>query len=115
MPFDGTPPVPDLSVPSLENLAYVLRHRETWPQGFVWDYRYSPSCAMGLTHMLWPGSRLYFNLPDEITFKVRTPDTILRPRWPLSMFCVGRSVPGDFCGVQPEHVAAAVDRLLARQ
>ena len=29
----------DLSKPSLHALSYALRHPDTWPEGFVWDYR----------------------------------------------------------------------------
>lgn len=39
--------------PSLENLSYALRHPETWPDGFEWDYRNCNSCAMGLASNLW--------------------------------------------------------------
>lgn len=43
----------DASKPSLENLSYALRHPETWPKGFHWDYTRCESCAMGLAHGLW--------------------------------------------------------------
>jgi hypothetical protein len=43
----------DLDKPSLHALSYVLRHPDTWPDGFVWDYRYCDQCAMGLAHELW--------------------------------------------------------------
>ena len=39
--------------PSLKNLSYILRHREWWPDGFEWDYRYCASCAIGLCEKLW--------------------------------------------------------------
>lgn len=42
-----------LDKPSLENLSYCLRHPETWPEGFIWDYRKCDQCAMGLAHNLW--------------------------------------------------------------
>lgn len=42
--------------PSLENLSYALRHPETWPKGFVWDFGKCDSCAMGLAHELWSQS-----------------------------------------------------------
>lgn len=41
------------SKPSLEGLVYALRHPETWPEGFVWNYRDCNSCAMGLARQLW--------------------------------------------------------------
>ena len=43
----------DLNKPSLHALSYALRHPDTWPKGFVWDYKYCGSCAMGLAHQLW--------------------------------------------------------------
>ena len=42
-----------LDKPSLENLSYCLRHPETWPESFFWDYSHCDQCAMGLAHELW--------------------------------------------------------------
>lgn len=42
-----------LDKPSLENLSYCLRHPETWPEGFIWNYNHCDHCAMGLAHSLW--------------------------------------------------------------
>lgn len=56
MPFDTLPAhtTPDLSQPTADALAYVLRHREMWPVGFgPWDYRTCATCAVGLAHRLW--------------------------------------------------------------
>ncbi len=39
--------------PSLHALSYALRHPDTWPKGFVWDYSKCTQCAMGLAHALW--------------------------------------------------------------
>lgn len=56
------PPVPttetealfaDLSKPALHTLSYALRHPETWPKDFVWNYVQCDKCAMGLAHSLW--------------------------------------------------------------
>jgi hypothetical protein len=44
----------DANKPSLHALSYALRHPETWPEGFVWDYGNCTKCAMGLAHQLWP-------------------------------------------------------------
>lgn len=38
---------------SLRGLAFALRHPETWPKGFVWDYSECDQCAMGLAYSLW--------------------------------------------------------------
>lgn len=42
-----------LAYPSLENLSHVLRHHETWPQGFEWDFAKTECCALGLAERLW--------------------------------------------------------------
>jgi hypothetical protein len=42
--------------PSLPALAYVLRHRELWPEGFVWNFIGCETCAMGLAFQIWPGA-----------------------------------------------------------
>lgn len=39
--------------PSLAALSYALRHPETWPKDFEWDYGYCETCAIGLTVKLW--------------------------------------------------------------
>lgn len=41
------------STPSLVALSYALRHPETWPEGFVWEYNNCRKCAMGLAIQLW--------------------------------------------------------------
>lgn len=43
----------DLDKPSLHALSYALRHPDTWPEGFYWDYDICKQCAMGLAHLLW--------------------------------------------------------------
>lgn len=58
MPLDSTTPhttalAIDLNAPSLPALAYALRHRETWPEGFFWNYCRSDMCAAGLVNKLW--------------------------------------------------------------
>ena len=42
-----------LDRPSLHGLSYALRHPDTWPKEFVWDYSKCTQCAMGLAHALW--------------------------------------------------------------
>jgi hypothetical protein len=39
--------------PSLENLSYILRHREWWPDGFHWNFRHPDTCGLGLCRQLW--------------------------------------------------------------
>jgi hypothetical protein len=64
MPFDGTD-YPDLSVPSLRNLAFILRHKETWPPGFYWNYCRADSCALGLAVRVWKEAS-YRIVPIEV-------------------------------------------------
>lgn len=46
---------PNISpTPTLQSLAYVLRHKELWPTDFEWHYGYMYSCALGLAKRLWP-------------------------------------------------------------
>lgn len=45
----------DLDKPSLHGLSYALRHPDTWPAGFKWDYGDCGQCAVGLAHSLWSG------------------------------------------------------------
>lgn len=40
-------------VPSLEGLAYALRHKEMWPPGFRWGYNDCRTCALGMVVRLW--------------------------------------------------------------
>lgn len=60
MPFDNTTGLtesaPDLSKPSLEALSWLLRHREAWPKGHVWDYSHGRSCALGMCVGQWPAA-----------------------------------------------------------
>src|SRR5882762_5295787 len=43
----------DLAKPSLHGLSYALRHPDTWPKDFYWDFSRCNHCAMGLAHRLW--------------------------------------------------------------
>ena len=44
---------PDLSEPTLEGLAWLLRHREAWPVGFGWHLKWRDTCAQGLGDLFW--------------------------------------------------------------
>jgi len=46
-------------------LAFVLRNRELWPEGFVWDYRSFDNCAMGLAVEI-------FNLNSDQNYNYKT-------------------------------------------
>jgi len=44
---------PDLSKPSVAGLAYILRHKEEWPEDFHWDFNSHRTCALGLMDRKW--------------------------------------------------------------
>lgn len=48
----------DLSKPSLAGLSWTLRHPETWPRGFAWNYSRCHTCAMGLAYQLWQWDKI---------------------------------------------------------
>lgn len=97
MPFDSTP----TAEPSFTELARILRHKEEWPEGFEWDYRYGRSCAIGLADRLW-GPQRRFRIPAEIYAGVYCPQ-----RW-YGWLCPPTAQP------KPEWVADAIDRYIAR-
>ena len=119
MPFDSLPLDEAAAAfarfhdePTLRGLSYALRHRETWPIGFAWQYEDCTSCAMGLA--------------------VDLIQPVPRPRY---VYDHGMFVRAQFClgwtayeaifeslnethaihrrQVTPEHVADAIDRYLA--
>lgn len=55
---------PDLATPSLPALAYLLRHPDLWPEGFVWSFPHARFCAMGLAARFWEGTLF---LPEPYT------------------------------------------------
>jgi hypothetical protein len=107
--------------PSLENLSYILRHREWWPEGFSWDFRFVDRCGIGLCHKLWnlnPGD-LNGHLQDR-------PESLERSRDFVRIFCNPSSdlswwrryifrQQRDMKSVTPEMVADRIDAFLAKQ
>lgn len=53
MPFDNHNQNVRLA-PTLENLSYVLRHKNLWPTDFKWNYTSHQTCAIGLSRYNWP-------------------------------------------------------------
>jgi hypothetical protein len=107
MPFDNTNntlalvETPDLSVPSLAGLAWVLRHKEAWPPGHIWSFARGATCAVGIGHRRWE-----VNVIDA--------DIGLSRRHREYMFCYGAYAPVADCDVTPEMVADRIDAYLAR-
>lgn len=119
----------DLDKPSLGNLAYALRHPETWPKGFVWNYADCAQCAMGLAHSLWrekterPSNRgevgssrmaRAFAIPYEtalaVFFRAGVGYSVRKKTW----FGGIKMVPCPHEAVTPEMVAKQIDAALAR-
>jgi len=107
MPLDCTPAeiAPDLSMPTLEGLSWLLRHKEAWPQGFEWDYGDCEHCAMGFACQLWDS--VHFPCTYEMASIFD-----MSPRQAMDIFVWLR--PGFEEHITPEHVAAAIDTHLAR-
>lgn len=96
-----------LERPSLEGLAYALRHREVWPKGFGWSYLECNHCAMGLACQLW----------REVSIPtlgyVKDPLDIEQEDAERLFIGLGRAINIPMRNVTPEHVADAIDALLA--
>jgi hypothetical protein len=108
--------------PNLVALAYALRHPETWPADFVWDYRNCASCAVGLSLRLWPALKLPDGQQAQMTWIARE---MAMPYGPAKQIFYGlgpskRVSDGwfrskwvaDFKRVSPDDVADAIDRYL---
>jgi hypothetical protein len=83
----------------------MLRHRETWPPGFRWNYVIPSGCAFGLADRLW-GWRASLTITDvpndsPIFYKCRPPFVWWKP---LALRRIW--------DVKPEHVADAIDAYL---
>lgn len=103
-----------LSRPSVEALIYALRHPETWPAGFVWDYRACDSCALGLARELWHSifdadvpfvaRAIFMPVPDaQLIFEELAGDPDL-----MTM----QEFYHKLGAISPEHVASALERWL---
>lgn len=46
-------------MPTLRDLSHLLRHKEEWPEGFIWDYTNRETCAVELANL-----KFGLNLPD---------------------------------------------------
>jgi hypothetical protein len=101
----------DLSEPSLQGLSHILRHRESWPEGFKWDYRDHEQCAMGLTLAFWKikidedMSIMEFDFEKLFGITPRQFDAIF--------FAVNDRLDIFMVDVWPEMVADEIDNILA--
>jgi hypothetical protein len=115
MPFDALPSPdtgsPVTETPSLERLAWVLEHPESWPVGFEWDYTNCRKCAVGMAERLYGfrnpcgiatvGSFMgcHFGIPHKVAVAI-----FLR-------LGAAEGVPAR--DISPLHVASAIREYLA--
>lgn len=121
----------DLNKPSLIGLSYMLRHPDTWPEGFIWNYGHCEQCAMGLAHALWKvpdtdtetGASIMartFAMPYEAADAIFMGNGAWVPRrdtsYPEGALWWKRTIPRtttDLEAVTPEMVADQIDKYLA--
>lgn len=111
MPRDVTAFVeatPDLTVPSLEGLAYLLRHRELWPEGFEWAFDDCKTCAMGLL-----ARKMGWDLSDSVNefVKLMASSLSMPHHAAYEIFC--EADHEDFDAVTPDIVALRIEFYLA--
>jgi hypothetical protein len=115
----------------LRRLAFALRHPETWPDGFVWNFSYCENCAMGLACQLWMEDAPNFSDADDehrayvsfIAHRLAVPfddvqSLFLSADWAkrtmtkwFGLVKIERKFP--FEKITPGMVADAIDRYLA--
>lgn len=100
-----------LEAPSMRALSYMLRHQETWPAGFEWNYRNCHSCAMGLAYKTWKS----IQCPDSFEMSRALGMDVEVAR---GIFCAGPHyafsfAPFDFVNITPEMVADKIDEYAA--
>lgn len=112
--------VRSLAQPSLENLSYALRHPETWPDDFTWNFAFCGSCAMGLASKLW-------SLRGEVSDDIDVSMTTMARTFAMDLYRVGHIFgSSEFTErwwrnakspelVTPAEVADAIDRYVAAQ
>ena len=99
---------PDLTTPTLARLAWLLRHKEAWPEGFEWDFGDCFRCGMGLAAQLWDACAF------DLTLSLSAGQAVI---WDIPydeanrIFLVGAS---NSTWITPEMVADRIDAYLAR-
>lgn len=105
---------PETVVPlkSLEGLAYILRHRELWPEGFVWNYNDCDQCAMGLAAELFAPELIGQVCTSDID-KMFHVDLSLEEKGIFTE--LGGIIGKSMNSITPEDVADAIDGMLVKQ
>jgi hypothetical protein len=98
-----------LSKPSLAALSFLLRNRETWPDGFAWDYSDCSTCAMGLAFRLGMVARPFTGAMED-SFKISQ-----EAANNFFVFATRHYSLDSMIEVTPEHVADLIDAHLAAQ
>ena len=116
MPFDMMPQ----GKLTLADLAWRLRHPETWPKGFQWDYMECNQCAMGLAWSLSHGGRqsqfdLLTSGQGNITHAVKAELADAKAMSSRQFSAVFWELDAGGWVVRPDHVADAIDRYLKRR
>lgn len=120
----------NLEKPSLIALSYSLRHPDTWPENFVWDYSSCDHCAVGLTLQLWyqhsdpcqgydhddnikvfktwiaKKMSIPYEVSERIFFNIQN-DTVVYGTWRKKAY-----IQKTFDTVTPDQVADAIDKYL---
>ncbi len=102
----------DLDKPSLHALSYSLRHPDTWPQGFFWDYSNCHQCAMGLAHALWKAKIPPTDIHDGASIMAKSfamPYSEAR-----DIFLEGRGAP-RICFIGPRNIDIQTPERVADQ
>ena len=92
----------------LRTLSHLLRHRELWPKHFQWDFKYCPSCAIGLAQRAGLGHP-HRDLPEDVRGDIFCRATTKRVRFLLFF-----TRPARTHEVTPEMVADQIDDYLTR-
>ena len=108
--FDLGQPSIALDRPSMRALAYVLRHRETWPKGFEWNFQSCKTCAMGLAHLLWKEITCLDQFAIASAFSISRYDANVIFIYNYNWVTDGKKV--NFSDITPEMVADEIDHYL---
>ena len=91
---------------TLRDLSFALRHPETWPKDFDWNYSDCNRCAMGLAHRMWPKQ-----VPEPTTGAMV--DAFGIPVSKASDIFTGAGRNGwSNLGVRANHIADMIDELV---
>ena len=101
---------------TLKDLSHLLRHKEEWPEGFVWDYTNRETCAAGLADKKYGLNLRSIDPDDERHFPywddLRSAFDINWSVQDLIFNGAARDKPYGKRDVTPETVADIIDQLI---